>query len=158
MTALGGLVMTAVCVIFPPLLHYHCFKESLGKGAIFLDFFIVIFCIVFMTISTIYSVKGLLSQSSVCQQTQPLRFEILYIAQFPLLTNPHRSYLGHVSCFTTNATAKRRQKMPTPTYAHPRNRFRPPSQFVVVTTSAFSMLLTKKSTVNALLIAHSPSR
>ena len=69
MTEVGGLVMTAVCVIFPPLLHYHCFKQSLGKGAIFLDFFIVIFCVVFMTISTIYSVKGLVSQFSVCQQT-----------------------------------------------------------------------------------------
>ena len=87
----------------------------------------------------------------------PLRLEILYIAQFPSLTNSPRTYLGHVSCFTINAMAKSRQKTPTPTYDQPRNRFLPPSQFVVVTTSAFSMLFTKKSTVDSLSFPHSPS-
>ena len=59
---LGGLVMTAISLIIPPLLHYSCYKKTLSWFSIFMHFFVGIFSIVFMGISTFYSVKALIEQ------------------------------------------------------------------------------------------------
>ena len=59
---LGGLVMTAISLIIPPLLHYSCYKKTLSWFSIFMHFFVGIFSTVFMGISTFYSVKALIEQ------------------------------------------------------------------------------------------------
>lgn len=54
--------MTAISVIFPPLLHYYCYKVSMTRLSVFLHFFVVVFNVVFMAISTFYSAQGLISK------------------------------------------------------------------------------------------------
>ena len=64
---LGGLVMTAISLIIPPLLHYSCYKKTLSWFSIFMHFFVGIFSIVFMGISTFYSVKALIEQRNIAR-------------------------------------------------------------------------------------------
>lgn len=54
--------MTAISLIIPPLLHYHCYKSKLSGLSTFMHFFVGIFSTIFMGISTYYSVLALIQQ------------------------------------------------------------------------------------------------
>ena len=60
LTSLGGFVFTAISSVIPPVLNLLCFHDSLSTKAIVLHVLVIVFCFVFMCISTFFSAYQLI--------------------------------------------------------------------------------------------------
>lgn len=60
LTSLGGFVFTAISSVIPPILNLLCFHDSLSMQAIALHVLVIVFCFIFMCVSTFFSAYQLI--------------------------------------------------------------------------------------------------
>lgn len=58
----GGFVFTAISSVIPPILHLICFNHSLSRKSKGLHYVTILFCFVFMCISTFFSAYQLIKK------------------------------------------------------------------------------------------------